>query len=88
MRINDGFEISDEDLKLRGPGEFYGTKQHGYLKWKIADLVKDGSIIREARKAAFDVIEEDPHLTLAGHEKIRKRFMRDYQHMLHMVNVS
>ena len=88
LRINDGFEISDEDLKLRGPGEFYGTKQHGYLKWKIADLVKDGSIILEARKAAFDVIEEDPHLSLTGHEKIRKRFMRDYQHMLHMVNVS
>ena len=51
-------------------------------------MVKDGSIILEARKAAFDVIEEDPHLSLTGHEKIRKRFMRDYQHMLHMVNVS
>lgn len=88
LRTNDGFEISDEDLKLRGPGEFYGTKQHGYLKWKIADLVKDGPIIREARRAAFDVVEEDPHLRLPGHGQIRKRFMRDYQHMLHMVNVS
>jgi|TARA_Y100000034_G_scaffold4808_2_gene5584 ATP-dependent DNA helicase RecG len=88
LRTNDGFEISDEDLKLRGPGEFYGTKQHGYLKWKIADLVKDGSIIREARKAAFNVVEEDPHLRLNGHEQIRKRFMRDYQHMIHMVNIS
>ena len=87
-RTTDGFEISDEDLKLRGPGEFYGTRQHGYPKWKIADLVNDGQIIRDARKAAFKIVETDSHLTDPANEKIRLRFMRDYQQMLEMVNIG
>ena len=88
VRTTDGFEISDEDLKLRGPGEFYGTRQHGYPKWKIADLVNDGQIIRDARKAAFKIVETDSHLTDPANEKIRLRFMRDYQQMLEMVNIG
>ncbi|MEE2876805.1 MAG: ATP-dependent DNA helicase RecG [Candidatus Neomarinimicrobiota bacterium] len=87
-RTNDGFEISDEDLKLRGPGEFYGTRQHGYPKWKIADLVNDGQIIKDARTAASNIIKEDPHLNREANRKIRERFMRDYQQMLEMVNVG
>ena len=87
-QTNNGFEISDEDLKLRGPGEFYGTKQHGYLKWRIADLVNDGPIIRQARQAAFDLVTEDPHLRKPENEHIRKRFVQDYQHMLEFVNIS
>ncbi len=87
-RTSDGFEISDEDLKLRGPGEFYGTRQHGYPKWKIADLVNDGQIIRDARKAAFKIIKVDPHLTDPANKKIRLRFMKDYQQMLEMVNIG
>ena len=87
-RTNDGFEISDEDLKLRGPGEFYGTRQHGYPKWKIADLVNDGQIIKDARTAAFGVVKADPKLSRPVHEKIRQRFMLDYQHLLEMVNIG
>ena len=87
-RTSDGFEISDEDLKLRGPGEFYGTRQHGYPKWKIADLVNDGQIIRDARKAAFKIVKVDPHLTDPANKKIRLRFMKDYQQMLEMVNIG
>ena len=87
-RTNDGFEISDEDLKLRGPGEFYGTRQHGYPKWKIADLVNDGQIIRDARKAAFKIVKIDPHLSDPANKKIRLRFMKDYQQMLEMVNIG
>ncbi|MBH31101.1 MAG: ATP-dependent DNA helicase RecG [Candidatus Marinimicrobia bacterium] len=87
-RTNDGFEISDEDLKLRGPGEFYGTRQHGYPKWKIADIVNDGHIISNARNAAFSVVKADPRLRSPVHEKIRQRFMLDYQHLLEMVNIG
>ena len=47
---NDGFLISDEDLKLRGPGEFFGIRQSGFLKYKIANMVTDGPILRDARK--------------------------------------
>ena len=88
LRTNNGFEISDEDLKLRGPGEFYGTRQHGYMKWKIADLVNDGPIIRQARKAAFDMAAKDPNLRKPEYKEIRQRFLRDYQHMLDLVNIG
>ncbi|MFQ6676542.1 MAG: ATP-dependent DNA helicase RecG [Fidelibacterota bacterium] len=87
-RTSNGFEISDEDLKLRGPGEFYGTKQHGFLKWKIADLVNDGPIIRRARQAAFDLVRRDPHLRKPEHDGIRERFVTDYQSMLDVAGIG
>jgi len=58
----DGFRISEIDLKLRGPGDFLGTKQSGLPEFRIADIVEDGEILRAAREAAFTLIEEDPHL--------------------------
>tara|TARA_B100000029_G_C17609750_1_gene969089 strand:- start:16677 stop:18770 length:2094 start_codon:yes stop_codon:yes gene_type:complete len=87
-RTKDGFEISDEDLKLRGPGEFYGTRQHGYPIWKIADIVNDGTIIRDAQKAASNIIDDDNNLIKISNEKIRKRFFQEYQGMLNMVNIT
>ena len=53
-----GFNISDEDLKLRGPGEFFGTKQHGYLKSGLSDFYNDGPIIRNARSPYANILEE------------------------------
>lgn len=85
---NDGFEISDEDLKLRGPGEFFGIRQSGFFKFKIADMVLDGPILRLARKAAFRLIKKDPNLSEDRHSFIRKRFIRDYQGRLEHVNIS
>jgi ATP-dependent DNA helicase RecG len=58
----DGFKISEIDLKLRGPGDFLGTKQSGLPEFRIADIVEDGEILRAAREAAFTLIEEDPLL--------------------------
>ncbi|MCH2044181.1 MAG: ATP-dependent DNA helicase RecG [Saprospiraceae bacterium] len=58
----DGFKISEADLKLRGPGNIEGTQQSGILSFKIADLVKDGAILREARKLAAKILEDDPNL--------------------------
>lgn len=85
---NDGFLISDEDLKIRGPGEFFGIRQSGFLKYKIADMITDGPIIRQARQYAFSVIEKDPHLRKPEHQRIRGKFMKDYQQMLEIVNIS
>ena len=64
-------KISDEDLILRGPGDFFGTKQHGYIKSKLANFIEDGSIIRKARNRAFKLIEFDPKLKLEKNQKIR-----------------
>jgi ATP-dependent DNA helicase RecG len=64
VRTNDGFEIADVDLKLRGPGDLMGTQQSGITDLLIADLGKDGAILTMARDAAQQLLEEDPELSL------------------------
>ncbi|WP_271855678.1 ATP-dependent DNA helicase RecG [Patiriisocius marinus] len=61
-RTSDGFEIAEVDLKLRGPGDIMGTQQSGVLNLRIADLLKDGEILKIARSYAFQVLKEDPAL--------------------------
>ena len=58
-KSSDGFEISEMDLKLRGPGEFFGTRQHGLPEMKIANLYKDMNILKEAQKASLEIINMD-----------------------------
>ena len=82
----DGFKISDEDLKLRGPGEFLGTKQHGYISSKLIDIANDGKIIRHARTRAFEIIENDPKLI--SYQILKNKLLKDYKHMLEFVNIG
>ena len=85
---NDGFKISDEDLKIRGPGEFFGIRQSGFLKYKIANMVTDGPILRKARTAAFDLVKKDATLSHQEHHQIRSRLVNEYQDKLQNVNIS
>jgi ATP-dependent DNA helicase RecG len=85
---NDGFKISDEDLKIRGPGEFFGIRQSGFLKYKIANMVTDGPILRNAREAAFTLVKKDPSLSHQEHNLIRNRLVNEYQEKLQKVNIS
>jgi ATP-dependent DNA helicase RecG len=62
VSTQDGFRIAQEDLRLRGPGEFFGKRQHGLTELKIADLVKDAQVLEIARREAFDLIRRDPSL--------------------------
>lgn len=59
----DGFKIADEDLKLRGPGEFFGSRQHGLPEMKIADMLEDRSTLEETQRAAREIIAHDPELS-------------------------
>ena len=63
VRTNDGFEIAEVDLKLRGPGDLAGTTQSGVLDLSIADLAKDSQILYAARNMAMEVIADDPNLS-------------------------
>ncbi len=72
-RTNDGFEIAEVDLRLRGPGDLTGTQQSGLMDFKIADLSKDGEILRAARASAQAILETDPDLALPGHAPIRRQ---------------
>jgi ATP-dependent DNA helicase RecG len=62
VRTNNGFEIAEVDLKLRGPGDLMGTQQSGALDLLIADLSKDADVLKKAREAASELLENDPHL--------------------------
>ena len=64
VRTNDGFEIADVDLKLRGPGDLMGTQQSGITDLLIADLSKDAPILTLARDAAQQLLAQDPSLSL------------------------
>ncbi len=71
-KTNDGFIISEQDLKLRGPGEFLGTRQSGLPDFLLADIVKDTLILEEARKAAIILIEKDNNLVNKDHFFLKK----------------
>lgn len=71
---NDGFEISEVDLKLRGPGDMMGKQQSGVLNLQIADLVKDKEILARARNEAFRVLNNDPNLSKPEHFDLRNAY--------------
>lgn len=73
VRTTDGFEIAEEDLKLRGPGDLMGTQQSGILDLKLGDLLKDNRIVIAARNYASELLKKDPDLTLQEHYLIRQR---------------
>lgn len=74
VATQDGFKIAEEDLEIRGPGEFFGKVQHGLPELKLADLVKDKDILTAARQDAFNLIKEDPHLI--KHKMIIERLLK------------
>lgn len=75
-RTNDGFEIAEVDLKLRGPGDIMGTQQSGTLDLKLADLTKDAPLITLTRNIAADIINTDPELILPKHQKIKMQLQK------------
>lgn len=72
VRSNDGFEIAGEDLKLRGPGDIYGTRQSGALNLRVGDLVQDTAIIENSKPAAMQLLAEDPGLVLPENQALAK----------------
>ena len=72
-RTNDGFRIAEEDLRLRGPGDFFGSRQHGLPEMHVADLGADTEVLKTAKEDADSVFEEDPELSLPEHSLLRER---------------
>jgi ATP-dependent DNA helicase RecG len=72
---NNGFEIAEKDLELRGPGDIEGTRQSGVLNLRLADLVKDRQILEEARISAEQIIEKDPELETAENLRLKQYLM-------------
>jgi len=76
VRTNDGFEIAETDLKLRGPGNLMGTQQSGLLNLRIADVVKDRDILSTARHYAAMLLKEDPGLTDKKYRMVRDNMLQ------------
>ena len=74
VETNDGFKISEVDLRLRGAGDMMGTRQSGSLQFKIADLVKDHKILDYSRKVAIEILENDENLSMPENENILKHY--------------
>ncbi|MBC8287492.1 MAG: ATP-dependent DNA helicase RecG [Nitrospinae bacterium] len=84
----DGFVIAEEDLKIRGPGDFMGTRQSGVPLLKIANLLRDIQVLETARKEAFHLIESDPDITDPKHQPLNKalqRFLGNYMELMEVI---
>ena len=75
-KTTDGFKIAEEDLRLRGPGDFFGQRQHGLPGLKLADIGCDAQLLKEAQQAAEDLLARDPELNScpAAAERLRELF--------------
>ena len=80
VETNDGFKIAEEDMQMRGPGDLYGTKQSGILKFRLADILVDKDILEETRTEALKVVKEDPNIENPQNELLRQLLKEnDYQ---------
>ena len=86
-RTNNGFLIAEEDLRIRGPGEIYGTRQSGMPSFRVADLVKDMRLLEVARQEAFHLLEYDPDLSRPEHAALREAVER-FHHRFAIAIVS
>ncbi len=73
VKTNDGFKISEEDLRLRGPGDFFGSRQHGLPEMHVADLGADVNVLKSAQDEAQRLLKDDPALTKPEHRALRER---------------
>lgn len=84
---SDGFKIADEDLKLRGPGDFFGTRQHGLPQLRIADILTDTRILLQTQELAVELLKSDPRLEKPMHAGIRRSAAKKIN-SLHSVNTA
>jgi ATP-dependent DNA helicase RecG len=88
LQSNDGFVIAEEDLRIRGPGEFFGFRQWGMPEFRVANIVRDGDLLQQARQEAFSLLKIDPGLTAPGHRALRDAMLRKWEKKLELGSVS
>lgn len=85
-KTNDGFKISEEDLRLRGPGDFFGSRQHGLPEMHLADLGADVNVLQQAQQKALELLTRDPELAAEENQLLRQRIDRLFTDSLDRFN--
>jgi ATP-dependent DNA helicase RecG len=88
LKTTDGFKIAEEDLRIRGPGQFFGTAQHGLPELKLADLVDDFPLLIQARKDALQLLKKDPALSWQKNRMIRDELFRRFGDRIKLIEAA
>lgn len=88
VHCSDGFAIAEQDLRIRGPGEFLGTRQWGMPEFKVMDLSRDAQLLEQAREEAFKVVKQDPHLSRPEHQILKIAMLRRWKTKLDLGSVG
>jgi ATP-dependent DNA helicase RecG len=84
----DGFRLAEIDFELRGPGELFGTRQHGLPPFRVADLLRDADVLEEARRDAQALVAADPGLAHPDHARLRRQLLTRYGQALDLADVG
>ncbi len=85
---SDGFRIAEADLEIRGPGDFLGTRQSGMPDFRVANILRDGRILEQARQTAFGLLESDPELSAQHHIPLREELLRRWGQRLELAAIG
>jgi ATP-dependent DNA helicase RecG len=85
---NDGFKIAEADLALRGPGDFFGTRQSGLPEFRVADLLRDAAALEAARRDAVALVREDPQLRAPEHRALRAALLQRWRGKIDLAGVG
>lgn len=88
IATNDGFRIAEEDLRIRGPGEFFGTRQHGMPEFRIGDIIHDHAILKLAREDAFKFVNEGQNAQTAADRLLMKKIMENFKDKLDLIHTG
>ena len=84
---NDGFKIASEDLRLRGPGDFFGIRQSGDLAFQLADIYQDAPVLQQASEAVSSILEEDPDLAMESHAILQRKMDQFLENKIDRMNL-
>jgi ATP-dependent DNA helicase RecG len=88
IETTDGFIIAERDLEIRGPGEFFGTKQSGLPDLRVANILRDAKILELAREEAFQIVRQDPTLSRPEHQKLKWALEKRWAKKLELISIG